>query len=327
MMVLIALPCLVFSQAKPTRDKFKDKPAATIRSRPNLKNIYSHSHTAEGPHWRNKRNSKTKVSGLKRRDVYSSYVGRRKNGTPYPHVHSNRLKEATYLLVDQHSSIQKAYGFLNGSETFYVSTNGSKYDVSALPNWCEVSKNRNSFVLTFSRNESHEKRSSWFVVKADNQSVVIHISQDGKPNISATVNNVDLFHNMHEWNGSGYTTYLSINTGLSIQGAKGQRCFVVAYVMDEKNHYINASSYYSSFALSSGVLCTVTEIVPTGDSPQTYNLTLKLPNNAMWLNRKKNKLRCELRVFCTTTIEYVSNVYYTPFFNARFKKGKVVTKP
>ena len=67
-------------------------------------------------------------------------------------------------------------------------------------------------------------------------------------------------------------------------------------------------------------------MTPITDNPQTYNLVLYLPNNAMNLPKKKNKLQCQLAVYCVKTSSYISNAKYIMNFKAKKKRGKITTK-
>lgn len=306
LITLICLPSLVFSQSKPTRDKAKDRSSVSVHRPSNRKSKVTAKATTP-------RNTSTKKHGRSQSTSRRSY--------------SKRL--ASYLSVNQHGYLQKNYGASYGYETFYVYTDGKEWATAGVPSWCSVSKYSDRFTLTYNSNPNHEKRSDFFYVISDDQRVRIDITQDGAPlNISVSFNSTNLSHNVYGYTyGVNSSQCLMINTNFTIQGAKGQKCLLVAFVLDDSYHNISASYGYSDYRLQSGDVCVVSELTPTTDSPQTYNYSLLLPNQAMRLINKKNKLMCLLRVYCTTTSDFVPGYYYTSLFNARVKKGRVETEP
>lgn len=241
-------------------------------------------------------------------------------------------KQATYLRVNQLTSVSKNVSSQAGSETFTVNTDGKEWSVVALPFWCNVTRYSDRFVLSYNSNPSYDTRSDWFKVKCDNQEVRIDIKQEGAPvNITSNFNYAYLQHNT-DWSGDWSlavrkTKWLGINANVTIKGAKGLKCLVVAFVADEYGKNIKAASSFPSYGLpSSNDVYAATEVIPQSDDAQTFYVNLRLPNNAMRLLKKKNKLRCYLAVYCTKTSTYVSGANYTLRFNAKSKKGKVTTK-
>lgn len=239
-------------------------------------------------------------------------------------------KYATYLLVNhQSSSLRVTTNSYSSNETYYVSTDGREWYISHLPLWCRIVKTSNSFSLYVEANPLHEERTDWFKVTSDNKEVVIHITQSGKPlNLSANINNANLQHNVL-WSSHGLLggLHLKINTDVTIIGAGGQKCMIVAFISDENNHNIKASYNYSNYAITpSNDVFSATEITPSSDNAQRFNAEIYLPNNAMRLLKKRNQLRCHLAVYCVTTANYIAGAYYTISFKAKNKKGKVTTQ-
>lgn len=236
---------------------------------------------------------------------------------------------ASYLRVDQLSSLTKIVSSYSGNLTFNVNTDGKEWTVSYIPSWCRVTKFSNSFLIFYEANSSHDEREDWFKVKADGLEVRIDIKQLGKPlNINAYFNYASLQHNVYQ-NFGDYLSglYLSINANVTIKGAKGQKCLVVAFVSDEHNTSVKANYGYSKYAITSSYdVYTTTEIIPNTDEEQRFNVNLYLPNNAMRLVKRKNKLHCSLAVYCVKTSKYISGANYTLHFRAKKQKGKITTK-
>lgn len=305
LIILLSLPTFVFSQAKPTRDKSKDRRTVSVVRKSNNKSnnkVVAKVTTSRRSVKRKKRSNKRNVRGYKRGN--SEY----------------RQWKATYLTVDQRGYLSKTFNSFNGSESFYVNTDGKEWETIGIPSWCTVSRfSDHLFFLRYKSNPDHEKRSDYFYVKSDDQTVRIDITQNGVPlNISTSFSYINLSHYYNYG-----TDYLRMDVSFTIQGAKRQKCMLVAFVIDESDQNIMASSGYSNYALNSGELYVSQEFTPTTDSPETFNLQMYLPNNAMKLTKKKNRLRCVVSVYCTTTSGYVQGQIYSYPFKAKIKKGRV----
>lgn len=241
----------------------------------------------------------------------------------------NTPQYATYLFVDQQTSLTVAINSYSGNETYNVSTDGKEWSISHLPSWCKITKYSNSFSLYVEANPLHEERTDWFKVISDNKEVVINIRQSGKPlNITAHFNYANLQHNVFR-NSQEILEgmHLKINTEVVINGARGLKCMIVAFISDENNHSIKATPFFSNYAItSSNNVYAATEVTPASDDAQRFNVEIYLPNNAMKLPKKQNKLRCHLAVYCDKTAKYIIGADYTLSFNAKNKKGRVTTK-
>lgn len=238
-------------------------------------------------------------------------------------------KDASFLRVDQQSSLTINVNSYGGDETFSVSTDGEEWSVIALPSWCKITPNTDSFVLSCEANTSHDDRSDWFKVISDDQEVRVDIKQSGAPlYITANFYWGNLHHNVkRNFGGGDGDQYLRINTDVTIKGAKDQKCLICAFISDENDYSIKASYGYSNYGVSSSNnVYAVTEITPTSDEEQSFNVDIYLPNNAMKLLKKRNKLRCLLALYCVKIANYINGADYTLNFRAKNKKGKVTTR-
>lgn len=262
----------------------------------------------------------TKQRGQAKKTLAQKNAGRRRQR---PTVETP--KYATFLSVDQQSSLTITINHYGGAETLDVSTDGKEWFVTGFPSWCRVTKYANSFILYCDANSSHDDRSSWFKVLADNQEVRVDITQLGTPlHINANFNYGRLQHNIiRDALGS---PYLRINTRVTIKGAKDQKCLVCAFLSDENDHSVKASSGYPSYSISSNNVYAAKEVTPTSDEEQSFDVDIYLPNNAMKLLKKRNKLRCHLALYCVKTANYINGADHTLSFRAKNKKGKVTTK-
>lgn len=301
---LISIPVFMHAQTKPKRDKSKDRSVIVAKQREQTK-----------------QKKATEAAERERRQVAEAQRRRKVQVSQAP-------KYASYLRVNQLTSVTKTVGPNRGSETFIVTTDGKDWSISNLPSWCKVSKYSTNFVLSYDRNDFHQNRSGWFVVKSDNQEVKIYIYQDAQPvYITSRFNYASLTHNAYSYESNLYgIPCLRINANVTIAGAKGLNCAVVAFIEDEFGNNIKATSQYSKYGNTSNDVFSVAHISPTTDDAQTYNVSIFLPNDAMRLWKKKKKLTCRLGVYCYDTSKFVNNASYTLKFKAKNKKGKVTTK-
>lgn len=286
------------AQSKPKRDVSKDKTALVAKQSKKAK----------------KKETKT---------VAPKSVSNNRNVS----VVNNTPKYATYLRVNQSTAIDKSIDSNGGSESFYINTDGNSWNVNSLPSWCHINKNTNSFTITYDANPSHDERSDWFLVSSDDQIVRVNLKQTGVPmNVWAYFHYGQLRHNVI-FPANGYAEKcLNICANVSIKGAKGQKIIIRAFIEDEQGNSITAYYGYYKFALAATrEVCASMEIIPNTDEAESYFVNIYLPNKTMYLQKKNNKLRCKLAVFCVKTDSYVSS-YYTLKFKAKNKKREIITK-
>lgn len=301
LVVLFCSPCIICAQAKPKRDASKDRSVVVGKQKKKVRK----SATAEATE---KQKQQQEEEEIKR---------------------NTQIPQATYLYVDQQTSVSRTIDSYRGTEKFDVKTDGKEWVVSNVPDWCKVTNYSDCFVLSYDSNPNHDERSIWFNVVCDNKVVRVDIKQNGTPlHISSKFNFANLEHNV---DGNVHGLYgnkcLKINTNVTIQGAKGQRCLVVAFFSDENYNRIKTSSSFHSYGLqTTNDLYVSTGITPISDNSQNYNVSLYLPSDAMLLAKKNNKVYCQLAVFCEKTSKYISGASYTIFFRAKSRKGKVTTK-
>lgn len=299
MVALLSVSCQMNAQSKPKRDVSKDRSVIVAKQQDARKKAVNIS------------NQKKRKKSLKRYN----------RSKPIQRV-------ATYLRVNQLSHINKtinAYGIV---DVFNVNTDGRDWNVLYLPSWCHITKYSNSFAISYDSNTSHDDRSGWFKVVSDNLDVRIDVTQLGIPlNVRANFNYCSIQHNTINYSINNYDKCLKINANVTIRGAKGQKCLIVAFFSDVVGNNIKATYKYPNYAISSSRdLYAATEVVPTSDEAQTLNTVIYVPNDAMALLKKKNKIRCQLFVYCVKTSSYISNAKYTLGFKAKKKRGKITTK-
>ena len=306
LLILIAFLCIyspsICAQSKPKRDTSKDRSVIVAKQKEKARKIVAAS------------------VEKRRKETVKRYRRLKPDSTPIV---------ASYLRVNQLPYINKNVSSYGGGDLYKVNTDGKEWSVVALPAWCHLTKYSDSFLISYDQNMSHDDRSDWFKVTSGGFEVRINITQSGAPlNISAKFNNCSLQHNYFHYNRYGIRDdCLKIDANVTIKGAKDQKCLIVAFISDDKNNSIKAAYNYSDFAITSSKdVFAATEVVPTTDNAQTYNLVLYLPNNAMDLPKKKNTLRCQLVVYCVKNSSFINDAKYIMYFKAKKKRGKVTTQ-
>lgn len=299
--LFLFLPQITFAQSKPKRDTSKDKSVIVAKQK------------KEQAHKR-----ATLIAEQKKKQVKSKSLSKRRRTTPVAHT-------ATYLRVNQLTSLSKVLDSKGGRVSFDITTDGKNWTINNLPYWCHVTKYSNWFVVAYDANTKHEDRQSWLDVKCDNQLVRINISQQGFPiNIDAKFNYAYLLHDQYV---SSLGNCMKITSEVTISGAAGQKCWVEAFIIDEDGYNVKAKNGHQNYALPySNNLYVASEVVPSTDNAETFKIVSYIPNNAMNLLKKNNKLQCKLVVYCVKTNEYASGATYTMKFKAKYKHGVITTK-
>lgn len=292
-----------YSQSKPKRDVSKDKSSIVARQQP-------------------KKRASSQHGKPRRRNA----VRHRQTEVEYD---TNQI--ATYLLVNQQTSVKQTFSCSGGSINFEVNTDGTDWYVEMLPSWCKIQKYGNGLVIFYEPNSSYGERQDYFKVKSGACEVKVDLTQSGMPiNISGRFLTARLSHDTEQnlVKSIENTKWLQINTDVVLSGAKDLECLVVAFLLDKNNQPIKAAEGYSSFRLlSDGSLITVASVKPS-TVYENENVMLIVPNDAMDLPEKTNDLKCLLKVYCVKTGTFIANAELTLNFRAKKKRnGHVTTKP
>lgn len=292
---LMCVPYFAYAQSKPKRDKSKDQSTLIAKQQAAAKAAQD--------------------AELKRKQALANK--RRKKKEP--------LKNATYLTVDQATSLNLNLFASWGSKNIKVSTDGREWSIRHLPYWCKVAKYQNDFNLVYEQNPTYDERNDYFEVVSDNKVVRVNLTQPGAPiNITANFNNANLEHNTVI---IAKEKYLKIDANISVCGAAGLLCRVVAFITDEYGNNIKASSSYPAYGMKyTNDLYSNAHITPTTNDNKDYNVTIFIPNNSMHLVNKNNNLQCKLLFYCDKNDKYIDDVNRILCFKAKYKKGKVTTK-
>ena len=306
--IALFVPSILFAQAKPKRDVTKDIQVLNVK-----KQDY-------------KPQSQKTVRPIKTASPAKSSVKYTAKVKPSGKYKTNRKKEhktASYITVNLQTSVLSPHG---GSETISVNTDGKTWNVYGIPSWCEVIKNKDnkSFVLSYQVNPEHYDRESIISVIADDKVSKVKFCQSGKPlNIIYSINSAQLSHN--ETYGSK-TKYLKINANVSIKGAKGNICYVVATIKDNLGKYIR-TAYCSQmvYPINGEFVTTRQKIVPSTDETENFNIDISLPNDVIALVEKQAYLTCDLYVTSDNTVESILGDTMPLHFKATKKRKSIVT--
>lgn len=299
----IVLPHTLYAQAKPKRDTSKDNSVLVAKQKEEKR----------------KQEQKRKEE-LQR--AQASKARRRKS----PVKEYTNPPQATYLNVNQQTALFQTFRHSGETKYFSVRTDGQNWSIGSVPMWCTINKYSNYFTLECDPNPYHDDRNCRISVNSDNKEVCIDITQPGAPmKIEAKFEDAYLKHNVYrDWKNRNC---LEINANITIKGARGQKCFIVALFYDEYGNSIQADTKYPNYSLASnGDLYAATEIVPISDYPQKHNVSFYLPNNAMKFWGKKKKLQCRLYLYCVKTNTYINGASYNLKLKAKKKKGNIKTK-
>lgn len=293
-----------YGQAKPQRDISKDRNSVVAKS------------NRVTP--QQKQTTVTKSVQPKR--INASYKKNRNKKKIY-----RKPQSETFLYVDNTTGTTKYLGYMSGMQTFSVNTNAKDWQVQLLPSWCRVNIWSESFTLYYDANPTHGVREDWFKVIANGQEVKVYLSQAAAPyNVSGRVLSASLIHNEKKYSWTD-NEYLTIKASVNLTGANNTTCVICASFQDQNGLWIKANSGYSAYSDNDNNVLVHAEIRPTTDSPTTYNIELTLPNNAMYLTKKENKLSCILAIFCNETSELIESTICSINFKATNKRGKVKT--
>lgn len=153
----------IYAQSKPKRDISKDKSIVVSR----------HKKTSKQKRMPKRKTSLMIAKNKEQKGKTNSSITK-KEYTPV-------VSEATYLRINQLTSITKTLDAKGGTISFDVITDGENWTINSLPIWCSVSKYSKKFVVNYEANPTHEDRTDWIDVKCDGKQVRIYMSQQGMP--------------------------------------------------------------------------------------------------------------------------------------------------
>lgn len=306
--IMLCCPFLLYAQAKPTRDVSKDTQYNVTKKQ---------SQNSPSPQ---KENLTKKVNSVNTNKTAAVKVN---NTRSYRAKRKTKNKAATYLTVDIKNTTLSHSG---GSAKVIINTDGKDWNVFGVPSWCEITKSRDnkSFVLSYQSNPEHNERKSSVSIIVDNKVAKLDFCQLGKPlNITYSINSAQLSHN--ETYGSK-TKYLKLNVNITVKGAKGNICYVVATIKDNQGKYIK-TAYGSQmvYPVKGDFVTTRQKIVPSTDDEEHFNIDMSLPNDVIALSEKQAYLTCDIDVRCDNTVESILGDITSLHFKATKKRKNIVT--
>lgn len=235
--------------------------------------------------------------------------------------HVEQPKAASYLRVNgQYADvINKEVGHAYRFETFTINTDGSSWDILNLPLFCRIqNRTATSLTLQFNENSTYDARKDWFLVKSDNKSVKVNITQKGKPvKVVASITGAEIIHNVLTNGEEG----MLINGQLSVKEGSDLPLYAVVRIEDEFNRPVSATS--KTYRLSDNDASFITYVATDSQYNSSQRFQIIIPNNSFYPGyKKKNELTLKFYLFCGKSNEYVSGVTYSvPFIAKKKKKG------
>lgn len=308
------------AQPKPKRDKSKDRVAVVPQKL--SKRISITQTDAQAKPTSPTRNTKTRKEVPSRKNSHHSKIRRSNVGRKRPR---KNIRSATYLTVDYSNSPVRSVPCNSGNIELSVNTDGSQWYVRNVGSWYRVYKDweNKTINIFYDNNASYDMREDWFEVYSGVKTVRVHIVQEGRPmKSSAIIRDVTLMHNTY------YTSIKSLraDVGFSIKGAKGQKCFVVAFLKDANGYYLNSPYEFKEYSAGDKLMIMSQQsVTPSTNSESNYRISVYIPNNAIQIyNRRKTILYLELKVFSSESKEFISDSYWMGF-KARRRKYNIET--
>jgi len=272
------------AQSKPKRDTSKDRSVIVAQ--------------------RQKQEAKknAEIAEKKRREAYLANSRRRRVSTPKP---------ASYLTVNNLQSVNRQYTSKRNQETFKIDTDGKAWTVTYQPIWCTIYHNEHAIEVTCNENLSRLERKDYINIKSDDKEAQIIISQSGVPyKVYANFMEANITHNVKS-NGTQGKYSMAVNARVHIQGADpGDKCMVVLNFYDENRRIIrtNNSLYYTS---QYDNYLIATKEIEISSVEGIYDVTVYVPNNALLLPEKKNKLNCHLALYFSPLGKNIDGATYS----------------
>lgn len=201
--------------------------------------------------------------------------------------------EASYLKVDNKTSVTKSFSENGGTETFYVSTDGDSWSTWGVPSFCKIlEKTSTSFKLKCEPNTSSSERTDYLKIQAGNKEVRIDIKQDGKKGPSATINRVWVDHNIAKtgynsvynayfgWQQVPTTIYvMRIHVDFDINGMKDKTIRVCAFFFDSNGNKMRSSN--NQYKTVDGQVTVQDTGRPSYESSTWSDFILEIPYSVM----------------------------------------------
>ena len=192
-----------------------------------------------------------------------------------------------------------------GTKIIEINTDGSNWNISVgTANWISTSCNGNTITLNCQANTG-VARTDYFEVKADNQTLRIHISQSScVKSPSATINRVWVDHNTFQDNIKG----MSIHVNFDIYNQLNKKCQCNAYFYYSDGTQLKDSN--GSYNTTDGQVCAPKRITPNYVNCSYSDLDIFIPNSELHLESSDPvKLKFRITIFDENSNSLVQSDY------------------
>lgn len=209
--------------------------------------------------------------------------------------------ETSYLTVDNKTAVSTTFSSGGGTETYYVRTDGSSYEVDYLPSWCTVtSKSSSSFTIQCLGNTSSSSRSDWFRVKSGEKTVRIDITQSGNVNtINASFENVWVEHNIVQYVGIMIVKGMKIHAKFNVNNMLNKQGLIQAYFTFQNGNMLN--DYNGQYRAPNGQVSVWGNFTPNYVNCIFNDYVLFMPYAELHCGSGTSYLRFHLEIFEKTS--------------------------
>ncbi|HIZ87629.1 MAG TPA: BACON domain-containing protein [Candidatus Coprenecus pullistercoris] len=194
---------------------------------------------------------------------------------------------ASYLYVDNMTSMSVSFDEEGGYRSFSVRTDGDSYEVTLLPNWCNVTnKTATAFTIYCASNSARSSRTDWFKVRTGAKEVRVDVSQDGN-GPTAEIEDIWVDHNYYYGGEKG----MMIHLHMSIYGMKGNTGRAIAYFYYGGDSETALTDYNQSYRTTSGKVSVGEDFTPSYDSSEWKDFSIFMPYSELHMASGQHSLK------------------------------------
>ncbi|MCM1177020.1 MAG: hypothetical protein NC308_00835 [Clostridium sp.] len=203
-------------------------------------------------------------------------------------------KGASYLTINNKTSVSHSFPSSGGTETFYISTDSDGWQTWGVPSFCEIiDKTSTSFTLRCNSNSNSSTRSDYMKVKSGDKEVRIDIYQESGSGV--TIKKVWTDYNIWHSNQKG----MMIHINFTANGLKNHKIEVAAYFMFSDGTSLN--DYDGYYHTTDGKVSTGDTSTVTYDSSRWDDYQLFMPYEQLHLGSGSYSLKFMIQIHDKTT--------------------------
>lgn len=234
---------------------------------------------------------------------------------------------ASFLTVNSQRLLEDGIPSDGATKNYAIRTDGAGLVIDNLPVWAHcTAASVNEITIVYDANEDYEERKQTISVTSGSYSAYIDVVQAAKTaGANVDFNYIYIFHNTTNNMSYKGQSCLQVKADVTLSGAEGHDCYVMAYFTDEYGNKISANGDNpQNGSTGRSTLYSECHFVPTTDNPKRYTVSLTIPNNSILLNRKKGVVNCHVSFRSAQSPELTD--LETVGFMVKKKKSGIVTK-